>query len=302
LHAALDIAVPDWNVVFVDDASPDGSWSKLEELARNDPRVQALKLSRNFGQHAAITAGLAESSGRWTAVMDCDLQDPPEELPQMLATARDGYEVVLTKRERRRQPWHRRLAARAYFRLRNALLGTKVDPEFASLSIVSRPVVEAFLKMGDRDRQYMLILHWLGFRRAVRKLEPDERYEGHSSYTFSKLVRVAFDGMFFQTTALLRWITYVGFAVAAAGLALAVVLVALYFANRPPAGYTSLAVLILVVGGFIILSTGITGLYVGKIFEQVKGRPLFVVERRVTGAQAAAGEADEPSRSVATPS
>ena len=219
----------------------------------------------------------------------------------MLATAREGYEVVLTKRERRRQPWHRRLAARVYFRLRNALLGTKVDPEFATLSIVSRPVVEAFLKMGDLDRQYLLILHWLGFRRAVRKLEPDERYEGHSSYTFSKLVRVAIDGMFFQTTALLRWITYLGFAVATAGLALAILLVVRYFANRPPAGYTSLAVLILVVGGFIILSAGITGLYVGKIFEQVKSRPLYVVERRAAGAQAE-GEAEEPSRSVATPS
>jgi polyisoprenyl-phosphate glycosyltransferase len=295
LHASLDGAVPDWNVVYVDDASPDGSWPKLEELARADSRVRALRLSRNFGQHAAITAGLAESKGRWTAVMDCDLQDPPEELPQMLATANDGYEVVLTKRERRRQPWHRRLAARAYFRLRNALVGTKVDPEFATLSIVSRPVVDAFLQMGDRDRHYMLILHWLGFRRAVRTLDPSERYEGHSSYTFSKLVRVALDGMFFQTTVLLRWITYLGFLVAAAGLALAVALVALYFANRPPPGYTSLAVLILVVGGFIILSTGITGLYVGKIFEQVKGRPLYVVDRRTPISDVGEDPA-EPSR------
>jgi len=143
-------------------------------------------------------------------------------------------------------------------------------------------VVDAFMQMGDRDRQYMLILHWLGFRRIVRELDPGERYEGHSSYTFSKLVRVALDGMFFQTTALLRWITYLGFLVAAAGLALAITLVVLYFVNGPPPGYTSLAVLILVVGGFIILSTGITGLYVGKIFEQVKGRPLYVVERRAS--------------------
>jgi dolichol-phosphate mannosyltransferase len=282
LHTALDSTVSDWSVVYVDDASPDGSWSKLEALARADPRVEALRLSRNFGQHAAITAGLAESGARWTAVMDCDLQDPPEELPAMLEQARGGYDVVLTKRERRRQPWHRRLAARAYFRLRNALVGTKVEPEFATLSVIARPVVDAFMQMGDRDRQYMLILHWLGFRRTVRELDPGERYEGHSSYTFSKLVRVALDGMFFQTTALLRWITYLGFLVAAAGLALAIALVVLYFVNGPPPGYTSLAVLILVVGGFIILSTGITGLYVGKIFEQVKGRPLYVVERRAS--------------------
>jgi glycosyltransferase involved in cell wall biosynthesis len=293
LHAALDPAVEDWEVVFVDDSSPDGAWTHLEHLARRDAHVNAVRLSRNFGQHAAITAGLAESRGRWIVVMDCDLQDPPEEIPRMLSTARDeDVEVVLTRRNRRRQPWHRRLAARAYFRLRNALLGTKVDPEHATLSVISRPVVDAFLRMGDRDRQYMLILHWLGFRRAVLQLDPSERHEGHSSYSFSKLVRVALDGMFFQTTALLRWITYLGFLVAASGLALAGSLIVLYFAHRPPPGYTSLAVLILVVGGFIILSTGITGLYVGKIFEQVKGRPLYVIDRRAPVFEGA----DEPSR------
>jgi glycosyltransferase involved in cell wall biosynthesis len=297
LHAALDRTEANWEVVFVDDASPDGAWPQLEELARTDPRTVALRLSRNFGQHAAITAGLAECRGQWVVVMDCDLQDPPEEIPQMLATAQDGYDVVLTKRARRRQAWHRRLAANAYFRLRNALLGTKVDPDFSTLSVISRTVVDAFLRMGDRDRQYMLILHWLGFRRAIRRLDQPERHEGHSSYTFSKLVKVALDGMFFQTTALLRWITYLGFLVALAGLILAAVLVGLYFAHRPPPGYTSLAVLILLVGGFIIFSTGISGLYVGKIFEQVKGRPLYVVEQRVSQADRA-GDPVDASRAM----
>jgi polyisoprenyl-phosphate glycosyltransferase len=295
LHSSLDRSVADWEVVYVDDASPDGSWEKLEELALTDPGMRALRLSRNFGQHAAITAGLAESRGRWTAVMDCDLEDRPEELPRMLALAQErGVDVVLTKRAHRRQAWHRRLAARSYFRLRNALLGTKVDPEHATLSVVSRQVVDAFLSMGDRDRQYILILHWLGFKRTIVELEPGERHEGHSSYSLRTLMRVAMDGMFFQTTALLRWITYLGFAVAASGLVVAVVLVALYFANRPPPGYTSLAVLILVVGGFIILSTGISGLYIGKIFEQVKGRPLYVVDRH-THAEVDARETEAAS-------
>jgi polyisoprenyl-phosphate glycosyltransferase len=286
LHAALDGAFDSWEAIFVDDSSTDGAWSTLEELAREDEAVRALHLSRNFGQHAAITAGLAESVGEWVAVMDCDLEDPPEELPRMLATARDrDAEVVLTRRTRSRQMWYRRAAARLYFRLRNALMGIRVDPEHATLSVISRPVVDAFLSMGDRDRQYILILHWLGFRRAVVELEPGQRHAGRSSYSFGKLIRVALDGMFFQTTALLRWITYLGFMLAAIGLLLAAMLVALYFSHRPPAGYTSLAVLILVVGGFIILSTGISGLYIGKIFEQVKGRPLYVVDRRTDAAK-----------------
>jgi polyisoprenyl-phosphate glycosyltransferase len=281
LSHTLDGEGLDWEVVFVDDSSPDASWPRLEELARADGRVRALHLSRNFGQHAAITAGLEESRGRWVVVMDCDLQDPPEEIPSLLATAHEGYDIVLTKRDRSRQPWLRRLAGRIYFRTRNSLLRTKVDPDFSTLSVISRPVVEAFLRIGDRDRQYMLILHWLGFRRAVKELAFSERYEGQSSYTFSKLIRVGLDGMFFQTTVLLRWIVYLGFGVALAGIALAATLVTMYFVNRPPPGYTSLAVLILLVGGFIIMSTGVSGLYVGKIFEQVKARPLYVVDRRI---------------------
>jgi polyisoprenyl-phosphate glycosyltransferase len=281
LVRTLDGAGLAWEVIFVDDSSPDGSWSRLEEVAETDERVTALHLSRNFGQHAAITAGLAESRGEAVVVMDCDLQDPPEEIPALLATAREGYDIVLTKRNRSHQRWLRRLAGRMYFRIRNAMLKTKVDPDFSTLSVISRTVVEAFLKIGDRDRQYMLILHWLGFRRTVKELESSERYEGHSSYTLSKLIRVGLDGMFFQTTVLLRWIIYVGFAVALAGIVLAAALVTLYFVNRPPPGYTSLAVLVLLVGGFIIMSTGVSGLYIGKIFEQVKGRPLYVVDRRL---------------------
>jgi glycosyltransferase involved in cell wall biosynthesis len=302
LRTTLDAAGLEWEVVFVDDSSPDGSWERLEELANSDHRVTALHLSRNFGQHAAITAGLAETRGDAVAVMDCDLQDPPEKIPSLLARSREGFDVVLTKRSRSHQRWWRRLAGRTYFRVRNALLKTKVDPDFSTLSVITRPVVQSFLRMGDRDRQYMLILHWLGYRRTVEEIEFSERYEGRSSYTLSKLLSVGLDGMFFQTTVLLRWIIYLGFVVAATGVALAVALITLYFVNRPPPGYTSLAVLILLVGGFIIMSTGVTGLYVGKIFEQVKGRPLYVVDRRLGRerdgvGQTALTEQREPLRS-----
>jgi dolichol-phosphate mannosyltransferase len=277
LRDVLDQSEPDWELLLVDDDSPDHAWPHLLELVKRDARVRAFRMSRNFGQHAAITAGLAESRGHWIVVMDCDLQDPPEEIPRLLTTAREGYEVVLTRRDQRQQIWHRRVAAQLYFRLRNHLLETKVDSEYSTLSVISRSVADAFLRMGDRDRQYMLILHWLGFRRTVLELEHVKREVGRSSYTLSKLMKVAMDGMFFQTTVLLRWIVYAGFAVAGAGLVLAMVFVALYFLDRPLPGFTTLAVLILLVGGFIMLSTGISGLYVGKIFEQVKGRPLYVV-------------------------
>jgi dolichol-phosphate mannosyltransferase len=277
---ATVLSTADWELVLVDDCSPDGSWSILEELSENDERVRALRLSRNFGQHAAITAGLAEARGDWAVVMDCDLQDPPEEIPRLLATAREGYDVVLTTRDRRRHSWYRRLAARGYYRARTVLLGQSMRSDYSTLSVVSRRVVDAFLTLGDRDRQYLLILHWLGFRRAVLPLRHEDRYEGRSSYTLGKLIEVAVDGMFFQTTKLLRWIVIFGFFVATCGLGLAAVFIAFYFTAHALPGFTALAVLILCVGGFIIVSTGIIGLYVGKIFDQVKGRPLYVVDRR----------------------
>ena len=280
-RVAAVLGAADWELVLVDDCSPDAAWSILEELSENDGRVRAIRLSRNFGQHAAITAGLAEARGDWVVVMDCDLQDPPEEIPRLLAAAGEGYDVVLTKRDfRRQQSWYRRLAGRGYIRARNMLLGQSISSEYSTLSVISRGVVDAFLSLGDHDRHYMMILHWLGFRRTVVPLRRQERYEGRSSYTLGKLIEVAVDGMFFQTTRLLRWIVMFGFLVATCGVILAAVLIVFYFTSHPLPGFTALAVLTLLVGGFIIVSTGVIGLYVGKIFEQVKGRPLYVVERR----------------------
>ena len=165
LVRSLEGAVTAFEIVFVDDRSPDGSWELLTDLARRDSRVRAIRLSRNFGQHAAITAGLAESRGEWTVVMDCDLQDPPEEIPRMLDKASEGYEIVLSKRTRRKQSWLRRLAGRAYFRIRNFFMRMDMGTEYSTLSLLSRKVVNAFLDVRDRDRQYMLIVYWLGFDR-----------------------------------------------------------------------------------------------------------------------------------------
>jgi glycosyltransferase involved in cell wall biosynthesis len=278
LARTLETAVSSFEVVFVDDRSPDDSWKLLSKLAERDERVRAIRLSRNFGQHAAITAGLAESKGRWSVVMDCDLQDPPEEIPRLLEKARDGYEIVLSRRVGRRQSWLRRVAGRAYFRIRNFFMRMDMSTEYSSLSLLSRKVVDAFLEVHDRDRQYMLIVHWLGFERGEIEFEHAERMAGKSSYTLRQLLQVGIEGFFFETTILLRWIVYLGFGLALAGLVLAAWFILSYFLFDPYPGWTSVAVLLLVVGGFIITSLGVTALYVGKIFGQVKDRPLYVVD------------------------
>jgi glycosyltransferase involved in cell wall biosynthesis len=292
LCTSLERITPDYEIIFVDDRSPDGAWEVLRTIARSNPAVRIIRLSRNFGQHKAITAGLATASGRWVVVMDCDLQDPPEEIPRLYAKAREGYDFVLARRKTDRQAWLRRLATRTYYRSRRFFMRLDVDPDYCTLSILSRKVVNAFLQMRDVDRQYMLILHWLGFERAVIEVEKGERAAGRSSYTLQGLIRLGVDGFFFETTILLRWIVYVGFMIALAGVGLAIALVAFYFFADPLPGFTSLAVLILLIGGFIIVSTGVTGLYIGKVFRQVKSRPLFVVDEDLAFDQDAPDDRD----------
>jgi len=281
LESTLKSSTISHEIVFVDDRSPDDAWSRLSALAARDPAVRAYRLSRNFGQHAAITAGLARSRGRWVVVMDCDLQDPPEEIPRLLARAREGFDVVLALRKQKKQSLFRRLAGNAFFALVNAFNRTRLEGEYGTFSLLSRRVVDAFLTLGDRERHYLLILHWLGFATAEIDYEHGSRHSGESAYTLRRLLRHALSGMFFQTTVLLRWIVYFGFWLSLAGALLAAWFVFQYFAHDVPPGYTSLAVLFLLVGGFIISSTGITGLYIGRIFEQVKNRPLYIVDRAI---------------------
>jgi dolichol-phosphate mannosyltransferase len=303
LPRALDSLTSSYEVVLVDDRSPDRAWEIVSEMAEADPRVKAVRLSRNFGQHAAITAGLAHSAGRFTVVMDCDLQDPPEQIVGLYAKALAGYDVVLTRRTRRRQPLLRRISGSVYFRVRKALVGGSLENNMPNLSLLSRKVVDAYLKLGEQSRQYLLIVDWLGFHQTVIDVEQDERYVGKSSYTWGALLRVAIDGIFFQSTKVLRWIVYAGFAIAALGLALLAYTLAVFIAGRRLPDWTALPMLILLLTGVMTIAGGVTGLYIGKIFDQVKGRPLYVVDTEIAhGAERGARpEPEHAGASTETP-
>ena len=289
LVETLEGRVGTFEIVLVDDRARDGAWSVICRLAEKDRRVRGIRLSRNFGQHAAITAGLAECTGARAVVMDCDLQDPPEVIPRLLEASSAGHDVVLGRRKRKQQSIPRRIAASLYFRAVSALAGRRFDGEFGAFSLITRPVIDAYLRLRDRDRHYLFILYWLGYDAAAIDYEQSPRHSGTSAYSLRALLEHALAGLMFQTTTLLRCIIYLGFGVSAAGVLLAAYLVYVFFVRTPPPGWTSLAVLILVIGGFIILSTGVTGLYIGKIFEQVKDRPLYVIDER-------AGESREEKR------
>src|SRR4051812_20957903 len=287
---------PNAEIVFVDARSPDGWWETLRDIGRQDPRVRVRRLSRNFGQHAAITAGLEAASGRWIVVMDCDLQDPPEAIPRFYAKAQEGFDVVLARRIRRGQNWFRRLTGNAYYRVRNVLVKSDMYANYSQFSLISHRVARAFLELRDVDRQYLLIVQWLGFERGEIEVEQRQRYSGRSSYRLGTLIRVAVDGMFFQSTVLLRWIIYVGFLLAAAGVGLAVYATLVFALGRPHPDWLAVSMAALLLTGFIVISTGVTGLYVGKIFNQVKGRPLYVVDTEVSdGVEVPAHEEVPPS-------
>jgi polyisoprenyl-phosphate glycosyltransferase len=282
LTASVGSITERYELVLVDDRSRDEGWIVLQTLSREDPHVRAFRLSRNFGQDAAITAGLAQAKGEWAVVMDCDLQEAPEDIPRLWAAAGEGYDVVRTVRRGWKHSIFRRLTSRLYRRLTR---GPALSPRYSNMSLLSRRVVDAFLRLRDRDREYTIALDWLGFDSTAIEIEHRERHSGRSGYTFERLIRVAIDGVFFRTTVLLRVVVALGFLVALAGIGLAGYEVVLYITgpNKSVPGYTSLAVLVLLLAGFIIVCVGVVGLYVGRIFEQVKDRPLFLIDAEAEG-------------------
>ncbi len=279
LVLVLERLVPSYELILVDDRGDDGSWQEIERLVDLDPAVRGISLSRNFGQHAAITAGLSKVRGDWVVVMDCDLQDPPEDIPRLYAKALEGHDIVFGRRSHKPTGPLRRLLASLYFRCLRMFTRANIDGQYGTFSVISRKVADAFLELRDSDRHYLMILAWLGFDTAAVDYEPATRFQGRSSYSLPRLIEHALDGVFFQTTVLLRWIVYLGFFLASFGAVLACYLIGARVFGHAYPGWTSIIVLTLVLSGFIILSTGITGLYIGKVFEQSRGRPVFVIDR-----------------------
>ena len=280
--AAVAPLTADFEIVLVEDGSPDDSWAQIAAAACRDPRVRGLRLARNFGQHAAITAGLAHARGAHVVVMDCDLQDDPAYIPALLAKAREGYDIVLTRKADRRHVWHRNLGARGFAALFNLLSGHRpADPQVGGYSILSRQIVDAFLQVRDVHRHYLLILGWLGFRTAVVSVEHHPRHSGQSTYTFQRLLRHALEGITSQSTLLLKFAVGIGFTYFCASVIGAAYLCIGYFLHGFRAGWASTIVLLLASTGLILMAIGILGIYIGNIFEQVRNRPLYLIQDHV---------------------
>jgi len=268
----------DFEFILVDDGSPDGAWTHIVAAGRRDSRVKGIRLTRNFGQHRAIAAGIAHARGDFVIVMDCDLQDDPRYIPALVAKAREGHDVVLTRKRERRHSWLRNLGARAFFRVFNLLADRGAgDPRLGGYSLLTRHAADAYRRIADVNRHHLLLLSWIGIPPAVVEVEHLARPRGRSAYTTIKLLRHALEGITSQSTKLLKAAVAIGFAYFFAAIIGVVYLVAGYFIHGFRAGWASTFVLLLGSTGLILMAIGVLGIYVGSVFDQVRARPLYLV-------------------------
>jgi glycosyltransferase involved in cell wall biosynthesis len=280
LVAALESVTRDFEIVMVEDCGGDRSWEIIGELAAADPRVKGLQFSRNFGQHYGITAGLDHCDGDWVVVMDCDLQDRPEEIPRLYAKAQEGYDVVLALRGKRNHPLHKRLMSRAFYRLLSWLADTEYDSEAGNFRIVSRKVVENFCRMREQLRFFGGLMNWMGFPATAIDVQHDQRREGRSTYTFAKLWRLATETIIAYSDKPLRLSIRFGFLMSLLAFAGAIyILIEALVYGSPVVGWPSLFVSLYFLGGIIISILGIIGIYLGKTYDEAKRRPLYIVTR-----------------------
>jgi glycosyltransferase involved in cell wall biosynthesis len=283
LVTSLTTLTASHQIILVDDRSPDHSWDVMLKMVEVYPSITAIRLSRNFGQHYAITAGLDLANGDWTVIMDCDLQDQPEEIAMLLDKAEKGYDVVLARRKARSHSSSRRISSRLFYWLFNILSGYRMDPAVGTFRIMRRSVVEAYRTMRESSRLFGGMIEWLGFETTFVDVAHGPRYEGRSSYNLRSMTKLALDGIFAFSNRPLYFSIAAGviMSLLAAGFGLS--LLAHYFLHPfvGVPGWLSQVTLTTFIGGLILLNLGILGVYVGRIYDQAKGRPLYVVDRIV---------------------
>jgi len=274
----LEIDVP-FEVILVDDRSPDTSWTVMQRISEAHPQVKSIRLSRNFGQHPAIMAGLAQAKGEWVVVMDCDLQDQPKEVIKLYRKAQEGFDVVLAKRNNRQDGFFKKLFSKLFSVIYSYLTGTRFDNATANFGIYNRKVINEVLQMNDYIKSFPLFINWVGFNSTTVAVEHSQRYSGDSTYTFSKLVSLAFNTILSFSNKPLK--LFVKFGMLISFIAVLSGFYTLYrysVGEIKVMGYSSLIVSIWFLSGTIITVVGVVGIYVGKIFDQSKNRPSYIID------------------------
>jgi glycosyltransferase involved in cell wall biosynthesis len=273
----------EYEIVLVDDGSTDGSWELLRGIAAGDEHVRLLKLSRNFGHQIALTAGLDAARGDAVVLIDADLQDPPELIPDLVARWQEGFDVVYAVRGRRDgESRVRLLAIAAFYRLFRRLAATDIPADTGDFRLLSRRAVDSLGRMPERARYLRGMTSWIGFRQVGVTYRRDPRFAGSSKYPLAKLLRLASDGIASFSIAPIRLLTRIGFVmIVFCAAVLGWTLYTRFFTDSAPQGWTSVLGIVLLLGGIQLLGMGIVGQYIARIFEETKQRPLYLIEEIV---------------------
>ena len=272
----------DYEIILVDDRSPDNSWEVMKILSSQNPKIKSIRLSRNFGQHSAIFAGLTKTKGDWVVVMDCDMQDQPKEIAKLYKKALEGYDIVLGQRENRKDKFLKKLTSKLFYKVFNYLSGANFDNNVANFGIYHQKTIKSILDMGDYVKFFSLFINWIGFKSVSIPIEHGEREEGKSTYSVGRLFKQAFNVIISFSDKPLR--LFINFGLSISVLSFIVGIYYLYLAltgKIAQPGFSSLILSIWFLSGIIISCIGIVGVYLGKTFDQTKGRPTFIIDEEV---------------------
>jgi len=269
----------EYELILVNDASPDNSWQKIKQLCSQSKNVIGVNLSRNFGQHYAISAGLSIAKGEWIVVMDCDLQDRPDEIVNLFNKAKEGYHIVQARRMERKDSFLKKVSSTLFHHVFSYLSDLKTDKTIANFGIYHKKVIIEFNKLKEQSRSFPSLIHFLGYNKTFINVKHAERYEGNTSYTFKKLIKLSLDVILSNSNKPLKIAVKFGFVMSLTSILLAFYnLLAYVVGIISLPGFTSTIFSIWFVGGLNILILGVLGLYIGKIYEDVKGRPIYVID------------------------
>ena len=279
ISKSVSAITEEYEIILVNDASPDNSWAMIKQECAKDKRVKGLNLSRNFGQHNAITAGFAYAKGEWMVVMDCDLQDRPEDIIALYNKAREGFDIVYAQRKVKHVGWWKRFSSIAFHTVLDWLSGAHTDPTIGNFGIYHQKVIQAILAITQQTRGLQSLLSIVGFDSAMVEVEQEPSVRGGSSYTLHKLFAQAFNSIITRTNRPLKFAVKFGFVLSLISFMLALYnVVARWLGLIQVAGYTTTVFSIWFVGGILLLMMGVLGLYIGKIFDQLKGHPIYIVD------------------------
>lgn len=280
LAAVFDRLDLDGRVLYVDDGSRDATWATILALQEADARVSGLRLSRNFGKELALTAGIDAAEGDALVIIDADLQDPPELIVDMVARWREGFDVVYGRRlERTGETWLKRFTAAGFYRVIGRMAATPIPADTGDFRLLARPAAAALRQLRERQRFMKGLFAWVGFRQSALDYRRDPRHLGHSKFNYWKLWNLAVEGITSFSTVPLRVATYVGLLTALGAFLTGVWVIAKTLLwGDPVAGYPSLMVVILLLGGVQLMALGIVGEYLGRLYMEAKGRPLYLVQ------------------------